>query len=202
VLCRLVSQIPASSTSAQIAATFPRSPVRSEPRSMHRTAAAQPGCSRQASESLPRAPHHRGRASNAPSTLVIGALTPTESWARRRKVEAALSADYVTAVKVMTPAARPVDLIRSCRGHEFRALSGAGRTIERYHPRFLPNSPLPAWRPIRGFSDALPRAKANPTISVIGAPEVDTIEGSHGPRALMLRLVLRQPVPSNVSRIA
>ena len=54
--------------------------------------------------------------------------------------EAALSADYVAAVRVddCLPPDMPVDLIKiDVEGHEFRALSGARRTIERYHPVIL-----------------------------------------------------------------
>jgi FkbM family methyltransferase len=122
-------------------------------------------------------------ASDTPSTLVIGAsYTNGIVGPAPESPEAALSADYVAAVRVddCLPPDMPVDLIKiDVEGHEFRALSGARRTIERYHPVILTEFSLAGLEANSRVSgrDYLEQIQSwGYSISVIGTPEVDTIE--------------------------
>jgi len=118
-------------------------------------------------------------ASDLAGTLVIGA-SHTDGMvgeAGRNGVEAALSADYVAAVRIddMVPRDRPVSLIKiDVEGHEYRALKGAMRTIAIWDPVILSEF-APAWLASSGHSGIeyleLLRG-AGYSLAVVGRPEV------------------------------
>jgi FkbM family methyltransferase len=122
-------------------------------------------------------------ASDMPSTLVIGAsYTNGIVGTAPESPQAALAADYIAAVRVddCLPPDALVNLIKiDVEGHEFRALTGARRTIERCHPVILTEfSPaaLAVNSRVSGRDYLAQLQSWGYSVSLVDAPEVNTVE--------------------------